>query len=303
MENKKTLDHIIFGDNQFFGINHLSENKAQALAEKFRDLKAITDVIDTAYDCGIRAFMLNTNEKAKEICGYLRENALRYPNMRLYPSIPYAHKYANAVAKKGIFGALKEIILSDNSASRIFSMIAKGGGSLFKKDLDKVMQLLIDVEMKMFMDLNVKVIFLQNIITDLLLGFQIKEAFRNFCSYIRDQYGVAPGFVTTNLPMLVNFLEKCEIMNPIICTSINKIGHSMNPNQKSYEKTLNKSEFTCIAMSVFASGAINPEEAVDYICSQPNINSIVFGASSKEHIEETKKIIEKYKFDPVRLDA
>jgi len=31
------LDRIIFGDNQFFGINHMSEDKAQALAEKFKD--------------------------------------------------------------------------------------------------------------------------------------------------------------------------------------------------------------------------------------------------------------------------
>ncbi len=42
------LDKIIFGDNQFFGINHMSEAKAELLSEKFRDLKAITDVIDMA---------------------------------------------------------------------------------------------------------------------------------------------------------------------------------------------------------------------------------------------------------------
>jgi hypothetical protein len=30
------LDRIIFGDNQFFGINHMSEDKAQALEEKFK---------------------------------------------------------------------------------------------------------------------------------------------------------------------------------------------------------------------------------------------------------------------------
>ena len=29
------IDRIIFGDNQFFGINHMSEEKAQQLAEKF----------------------------------------------------------------------------------------------------------------------------------------------------------------------------------------------------------------------------------------------------------------------------
>jgi hypothetical protein len=148
------LDRIIFGDNQFFGINHMSEEKAQALSERFRDLKAITDVIDTAYDCGIRAFMLNTHDKAKDICDYFRQNSSRFADLRLYPSMPYAHKYANAVAEKGIFGALKEIIIADSSAKSIFSMLTKGGATLFDKDMIKVMQLLIerDMTLQSFLD-------------------------------------------------------------------------------------------------------------------------------------------------------
>ena len=55
------MDSIIFGDNQFFGINHMSEEKAQAQAERFRDTRAILDVIDDAYECGLRGFMFNTH--------------------------------------------------------------------------------------------------------------------------------------------------------------------------------------------------------------------------------------------------
>jgi hypothetical protein len=44
------MDRIIFGDNQFFGINHMSEDKAQAQAERFQSLSSIIDVIDCAYD-------------------------------------------------------------------------------------------------------------------------------------------------------------------------------------------------------------------------------------------------------------
>jgi len=35
------MDRIIFGDNQFFGINHMSEEKAQAQAERFKDVSAL----------------------------------------------------------------------------------------------------------------------------------------------------------------------------------------------------------------------------------------------------------------------
>lgn len=288
------LDRVIFGDNQFFGINHMSEEKAQVLTERFRDLKAITDVIDIAYDSGIRAFMMNTNERAKEICDHLRQYPSRYADLRLYPSMPYAHKYATAVAEKGIFGAIKDSIFADSSAGNIVGMLTKGGATLFDKDMIKVMQLLIDIEMKIFRDLNVKVVFLQNIVTDLLLGFGVKDIFVAFASYIKEKYGVEPGFVTMNMPRLAEFLINCGIENPIICSSINKAGYFMNPDIETYEKTLTEKSFRPIAMSVLASGAVKPKEAIEYVCGLPTIQSIVFGASSKQHIVETKELIESY---------
>ncbi|HRY38021.1 MAG TPA: hypothetical protein P5347_04805 [Smithellaceae bacterium] len=288
------LDRIIFGDNQFFGINHMSEDKAQALAEKFKDLKAITDVIETAYDCGIRGFMFNTHERTGEICDYLRSNVARFPDIALYPSMPYAHKYANAVAEKGIFGALKEFIFADSSAREIFGILAKGGMTIFERDMIKVMQILVDMEMKAFRGLNVKVVFLQNIVTDLLLGFKAKEAFTGFVSYLNSKYSVEAGFNSMNMPMLVDFLLECGIENPIVCSSINKAGYFMNPDMASYEKTIKEKPFRPLAMSVLASGAIKPNEAIEYICQQPPIQSIVFGASSRQHIMETVHLIQKY---------
>jgi len=288
------LDRIIFGDNQFFGINHMSEDKAQALAEKFKDLKAITDVIETAYDCGIRAFMVNTHERTGEICEYLRQNASRLPDLALYPSMPYAHKYANAVAEKGIFGALREFILADRSAGDIIGMLAKGGMTLFEKDMTKVMHLLVDMEMKMFRGLNVKVVFLQNIVTDLLLGLKVKEAFVGFVTYLKSKYGLEAGFNSMNMPMLVDFLHECGIENPIVCSSINKAGYFMNPNKDSYERALKEKEFRAMAMSILASGGVKPREGVEYVCSQKAIQSIVFGASSRQHILETVTLIQEY---------
>jgi aryl-alcohol dehydrogenase-like predicted oxidoreductase len=44
-------------------------------------------------------------------------------------------------------------------------------------------------------------------------------------------------------------------------------------------------------MSVFASGAIPPEEAIEWVCAQPNVESIVFGASSRRNIEHTRSLV------------
>jgi hypothetical protein len=288
------LDKIIFGDNQFFGINHMSEDKAQLLSEKFRDLKAITEVIDLAYDAGIRAFMINTHSRAKEICDHFRFNASRFCELHLYPSMPYAHKYANAVAEKGLFGALNDMMLKDTGVAGLIGILSKGGSIVFEKDMIKVMQLLIDVEMKIFKDLNVTVMFLQNIVTDLLLGFGVKAVFVEFANYIREKYQVEPGFVTLNMPRLVDFLLDCGIENPVVCSAINKAGYFMNPDIESYEKSLSQKAFRPIAMSILASGAVGPEDAVEYVSRLPGIQSIVFGASSQQHIRQTKELIDRY---------
>jgi hypothetical protein len=55
------LERILFGDNQFFGVNHMSEEKARAQAVKFQESAAIIEVLDTAYDEGIRVFMCTTH--------------------------------------------------------------------------------------------------------------------------------------------------------------------------------------------------------------------------------------------------
>ena len=68
------MDRVIFGDNQFFGINHMSEEKAQAQAMRFKDVQAIMDVIDVAHECGLRGFMFSTHDRVAEVCDRFREN-------------------------------------------------------------------------------------------------------------------------------------------------------------------------------------------------------------------------------------
>jgi hypothetical protein len=284
------MDRIIFGDNQFFGINHMSEEKAQAQAERFKDIKAIIQVIDTAYDCGIHAFMFNTHSRVAELCDHFRANPDKYADLRLYPSMPYAHKYANAVNEKGIIGALNEFCFV-GPLGQVLRRIAHGAMSIVNRDMMESMKLLVDVEMGLFRDLNVRGIFLQNIVTDLLLGIGAKQIFVEFADHVRKTYGVDPAFNTMNMPRLVDFLLGCGIENPIVCSSINKAGYLMCPSRQAYEKVLDEKVFRPMAMSILASGAVSPKEAIEYVCGLPKVQSIVFGASSREHIEQTKEII------------
>lgn len=287
------IDKLIFGDNQFFGINHMSQEKAQQLAEKFININNIFNVYDMAYNAGIRAIMLNSNDRARDICKHFKENSSHYSDINWYPSIPYPHKYANLISEKGIIPAINNILFKDNSTLGVIGMMAKGSTAVLGKDGIKMMQMLIDVEMKMFKDLNIKVIFLQNIITDLLLGYNVKEIFEEYCYYIRKKYKVLPGLITQNMPILKEKLQLWGIEEVVICSSYNKIGYLMSPDIHSYiraSENNNPSQFQLMAMSTLASGAIPVKEAYEFI-NQQKIQSVVFGASSRVHIEETMKLI------------
>ena len=282
------LEHVLFGDNQFFGVNHMSEDKALAQSIRFRDTDAIIDVLKIAYDEGIRVFMCTTHERIAEVCEYFRAHQDRYADLQFYPGMPYAHKYANAVTDRGILGALKSFLPEEGKLGALF----RGGVSVARRDIEGMIGLLIDAEMKMFHDLNTPVIFLQNVFTDLILGLGMNEVFSIFAEHVHNKYQAEPGFITMNLPMLLDVLEGCGIQNPIICADINKLGFRMCGGMKRYEEVIATRNFRPIAMSVLASGAIPPREAIEYVCAQPNIKSIVFGASGRANIHQTKFLIE-----------
>ena len=54
-------------------------------------------------------------------------------------------------------------------------------------------------------------------------------------------------------------LNSVGIENPIICSSINKIGFRMSGGKEIYEKYLKEKEFRPIAMQVLAAGALRPK--------------------------------------------
>lgn len=288
------IDKVILGDNQFFGINHRSQEKAEELLKRFDNLENIFEVYDNAFDCGVKAVMLNSNDKAIAICDRFRENQSRYGDIAWYPSIPYAYKYANMVNELGIFPAIGEVLFKGNTTGGVFSLIGKGANFAFTRDAMKLMEGLIDVEFKMFRNLNVRVFFLQNIITDLILGYGIREVFEHYAEYIRKKYKVTPGFVTLNMPYLKRKLEEWGIEDVVICSSINVAGFNMHPSKEEYERVIaenDSSKYQLMAMNVLASGSITVQKSFDYINSL-NLQSVVFGASSKAHIQSTKAMIQ-----------
>ena len=283
------MERILFGDNQFFAVNHISDSKSREQSIRFKNDSAIIKVLDDAIDAGINTFMCTTHDRIANICDIIRANPEKYKKFEIFPCMPYAHKYANAVTELGIAGTLKQYV-----PGNFFGSLFKGGMAYLSKDYEAIMELMIDAEMKMFRGINTPVIFLQNVITDLLLGLRAYDMLVAFHAYIKSKYNAEAGFITMNMPKLLNVLEQAGIKDPIICASINKVGFRMSGGKTIYEQTLKTKQFRAVAMQVLGGGAIPPKEAIEYICSLPNIESILFGASSKGNIENTVSFIHSF---------
>jgi len=283
------MDKVIFGDNQFFSVNHASDEKARAQSIRFKEDSTIIRVIDQAIELGINTFMCTPHDRIANICDHFRANPSKYQDFKIYPGMPYAHKYANAVTELGILGTIKQYV-----PGNIFGTFAKGGMAFLNKDFISFMELLIDAEMKMFRGINTPVIFIQNVLVDMILGLKMYDVFKEYDTYIRKKYKAEPGYITMNMPALLEALNSVGIENPIICSSINKIGFRMSGGIDIYEKYLNEKKFRPMAMQVLAAGALHPKEAIEYLGKFPRIESVLFGASSKGHIKETKELIQHY---------
>lgn len=282
------MDRVIFGDNQFFGVNHSSDEKSRTQAIRFKDNETILKTLTIAMGCGINTFMCTTHDRMAEICRSI-QNEKRFEQFKIYPCMPYAHKYANAITELGILGTMKQYL-----PGNIFGTFAKGGLAYVKKDFISMMELMIDAEMKMFRGISTPVIFIQNVITDLLLGLGMTDFLKGFHTYIQKKYNAEPGYITMNLPFLLDTLEKNGIKNPTICASINKRGFRMSGGKEVYEKVIAENRCKLIAMQIFAAGTIPPREALEYVCEMEGIDSILFGASSKANIQSSKELIDHF---------
>ncbi len=291
------MDRIFFGDNQFFGINHMSEEKARQQMMRFQDINAIADTLHAAYSAGVPGFMCTTHERMIELTQIIRREPEKWAGLRFYPGMPYAHKYANAVTELGPFEALKQFLPSGG----LLDAALRGSKALITRDVESIITLLVDAEMKAFEGLETPIVFLQNVVTDLVLGLGYHDAFAIFSEHVKKRYKAEPGFFTMNLPMLLPALDAVGVKNPIICANVNKIAFRMSGGIEAYREATTQRPARVIAMSVLASGAVPAREAIEWVVNEPYVESILFGASSRGNIENTVSLIREA--DAKRLTA
>lgn len=270
---------IILGDNQFFGVNHFDLKKGEETKSKFDSTNKIRSFINLSLELGLDGFMINSNEKGYEIIS----NTDFDFSKEVHYSIPYPHKYASMVNENGMMSLLSYLIKNTSLLKNLIGGIKLAA----TQNLKSITPLALNLEVPKSLRKG-SYIYMQNIITDMLMGMGRGDILIEFIrSVIR--LGYKPGIITLNPLMFDQLLKKyndTDLQNDlIVCFNINKEGFNVFPSLKLVESFIQSGKkYKLMGMSVFASGAAKIPDSIDYIKSL-NLDYVVFGSSRIENIK------------------
>ena len=276
---------IILGDNQFFGVNHFDLKKGEKTKNEFDNTSKIEDFIKESHKIGLDGFMINSNKLGYELIA----SSSFDENKEIHYSIPYPHKYANMINESGMLSLLVYILKNTSIIKNIFICFKY----LFTRNIKYMIPLILDIEIPKELKKG-SYVYLQNIITDLLLGIGRGDLIVGFINYVI-KMGYKPGIITLNPILLSKHLpsnDKTNLQdNLIVCFNINKEGFNVFPNLQEVEALIkSKTQYKLMGMSIFASGAGNIASSIDYIKKLP-LDYIVFGTSKLSNVESNLRLL------------
>lgn len=286
------IDKVILGDNQFFGVNHLSEQRGMETREKFKDIEEIRKIMHVAMDYGATGVFFSTHPDIYQITEMMRNDEKIKNHFNIYVNVPYIMKYVSMFNTLGPMGTI-EHVLGGTGATQKLKLFSQGIGHMVSMDAMGIFNQLVDVELLPFRGLKIKAVLLHNALCDLALGYQLPHVIQSFDQHIRQTTDAIPGYGTQNYPAFCELLKKAELKNVFVMTIFNKLGFSMNPSREAYEQALKKYDNTVLAMATLASGKLKPQEAYQYL-GAVGVNNVCVGLSSRKHAEETFSAIQAY---------
>lgn len=277
-----TYGRAILGDNQFLGVNHSNQAKAIELFERFKSPDAILEIMAAAYDAGVRDFMFTTHDRYEAVFDEIRRSNL-FPGLYYTPCLPYAHKYWNQLSNKGPSALIASTLLQVNPLRIVPAALTLLVGRTLG-----LTHLMTEIETLMCKGLPVRGVFLQNAAFDFLMAMNLYGVIEDFAIAVTRRLGSVPGFITMNHPLAVEVLcDRIGLDRPWVCANYNAAGFRMNPSRQACEQSFGSRRTRNIAMSVFSSGRLPPEKALDYVLARVGegaIDAILFGSSSEKNV-------------------
>ena len=178
--------------------------------------------------------------------------------------------------------------LREVSKARVIPALARAAIG----DFSGVMKLLVEVELLMCKGLPVRGVFMLNIMFDMLMGVNSLKLLEKFHRFVDESLGVTPGFFTMNHPHAVKVLcDEIGLKEPWLCSNFNIGGFRANPTMEAVIQSFACGKSKNIAMSIFASGALDGEHSLDFVLNAKGVDSLVFGSASRVNIEKNVRSI------------
>lgn len=275
----------ILGDNQFFGVNHHDIDKGDRIKDNFRTNESIISFIQKAMSIGLDGFMMNSNKRGYEIINFIKVEE----EIEIHYSVPYPHKFAAMVNENGLFDLFRYVVTNTSAHALLYKLPI----FFMTRDIKNILPLLIDLEIPSKLKKG-SFVYLQNVVTDLLVGMKRYDLIEAFCKVII-QKGYKPGIITLN-PILLDSLIKnfsTEIQRDLIlCFNINIVGFNVFPSKEQVEKFIySDREYKKMGMSILSSGGTDSiKDSLKYIKNLP-LDYVVYGSSNLQNIEANYKIL------------
>lgn len=277
----------ILGDNQFFGVNHHDLIKGNLTKNKFDSDHSIVTFISEVMEIGLDGFMINSNSRGYSIVKSFPENF----RGEIHYSIPYPHKFASMVNEKGMFSVLQYVL----KYSSYMSLLVRLPQFFITGKIKFLLPLILDLEIPNNLRKG-SYVYLQNIVTDLIIGFKRYDLLEAFCLAVI-RMGFRPGLITLNPIILDEIISEFDIKlqkKLIVCFNINSTGFNVFPNQFLVESLiLKQTSYKKMGMSIISSGGTKDIEAALGYIKKLNLDYVIYGSSVLDNVEFNYKLLKK----------
>ena len=293
------IDRLIIGDNAFNGVDHLSQERSREKASTL-NAEIISGVIKVALDSGARGLSFSVTPNMYDVLQLLKNEEYE-KEFGVYPILPDASSNVRIASEKGMVGMMTDLFGKMDLGTKAKSLIQGGLGAL-TMDPARIMKTYLNAQVSIFMGAapkgaKLKAVFLHEIISDLMVSFQMKDLFREYVEFASDSLEASPGFVTRNFARFADFVAETGASQKdlVVMTPFNRAGFQMNPSRQSCEERLGKiPDVQVIAMSILASGYLKLDEAAQYLRGLPKSLSCVVGVSTASHAKETFSFLQSH---------
>lgn len=280
------VEELLLGDNPFIGVSHLAQEKARV--EFFEaSMENRVKVFEAAVEGGASGFTFSSHERNLEFLTHLATSNPRLLNeVNYYILVPHAESYVRRANVGGTPSLMKTTVRRMfRGPPEAFRMLS----SIISMRPERLAGILIEEELAPYLHLlpegRVKGVFLHEVVTDLVVAFNLSRVLPILDAYVEERLGLSFGLESRNFGRLCGYLSGVGYCPGYLMTPLNPLGYQMAPDKGAVEEAVEKfgGESKIVAINIMASGAVGLHESIEYLDERRGKIFGVTTASSKPH--------------------